>query len=527
MPNLLKNSYVILVIIIALQILMMIYYLDQKKGFHLDEFYSHSQANGQLTGAHARNQDNMYNNWHSSDYYLDILTVQPEERFDFKSVYQTISLNVHPPFYHMQIHAVHSLFPDTWSKWLAGSLNILWFIGASILLYLAAKLALKDRFLALLPNVIWGFTAGAISSVVYFRMYVVLTFFFVALIYLAMLIVTEKTKMNPKWCIALSLTLFFGFFTHHYIHIFCTYIAVLLLVWLLYKKEYGQLRNCVVAVAVASVAFYMCWPYAPRQILRSHRGTESIDNFFSSEGFSERLSEFLIVLNRDLFGGMGLLVLVVVIALLIACIITLISRKTKLASIIAPKNIFKPDCFVVVLLAGSVFYFLVITKVAPFTQRYLFAIYPVIILLLVTIANHALRFITKRFATVILVAFSASIILSGLSGKEIQNLYANTPDIPSIVQQYDAPVAIALRAPNSRIDLLLLDFAQFDKVYICEYVEYFDTALDGVAEDHDLFLYIDKALDSNEILENMHERISYNDAQMLCTSYWANVYYID
>jgi len=520
-----SHSYVILAVIIFFQVLVMVYYLDQKNGYHLDEIYSHTQANGQLNGYLGRNDVDLYNNWHTSDYFFESLTVQYGERLEFKPVYQALSRNVHPPFYHMQLHAVYSLFLNTWSKWLAGSLNLFWFIAASIMLYLASRLILTGRFLALLPNAVWGFSTGAISSIVFFRMYVVLTFFFVALVYLGLLIIGKNTKANLKYCIALSLVIFFGLFTHLYFIIFFALAAFAVLLWLLYKKEYKQLRNCAVTVATTLVVYYFCWPSVAQQ-LRSYRGEQSIANFFDVNDFADRIKSFGSIINRELFGGMQLFFVFAMLALLGFVIIRLLIQKKDPSQISRQKTHTALVCFVFMLFC-TVPYFLIIVKIAPYmTDRYIFAIYPILFLLIIKLFHALLQRINSRISTVI-VALSLFLILSDCSDKNVAYLYKNDPDISQIIQDYETTSCIYIpSSSNNYIELYFPDFALFDRTYICKSTDDLTIALEGVNGDDDLLLYLSRAMDNDsEILNDIRSMLPHQEISLLYKTHSYNVYH--
>ena len=519
-----SHPHVILAIIIFFQILTMAYYLDQKTGYHLDEIYSHTQANGQLDGHQARNDKDMYNNWHPPDYFFEFLTVQSGERFDFKSVYQTLSRNVHPPFYHMQLHAVCSLFPDTWSKWLAGSLNLFWFIAASIMLYFMSRLVLTGRFLALLPNTVWGFSTGAISSIVFFRMYVVLTFFFVALVYLGLLIVSNKVRANLKYCIALSLVIFFGLFTHLYFVIFFALAAFAVLLWLLYKKEYRKMRNCAVTVVATLIVYYFCWPFVIRQLLESGRGKQSIENFFSFNDFAGRINSFGKVINQELFGGMLLFFIIAMLALLGFAIIKQVLNKK---SPNRHENHSAYGCFVFMLFCAML-YFLIVSKIAPAqVDRYLFAIYPIIILLFIKLIHSFLQHTNSRISMGILVILSLFLILADCNDKKVAHLYQDEPDIPQIIQDYGTTSCIYIPPPgNNHVDQYFPDFTLFDRIYICKSIDDLANALGGVNADDEMLLYLSQAMDNDsEILNDISLMLPNQEISLLYKTHSYNVYH--
>ena len=185
-------------------------------------------------------------------------------------------------------------------------------------------------------------------------------------------------------------------------------------------------------------------------------------------------------------------------------------------------------CF---MLFSTLAYFLLIAKIAPLqSDRYVFSIYPVIILLFVTLFHHSLYRIDKTAAIVMPVAVSILVILLGFHDKPVSRLYQNTPDVPDIVQAYKDTSCIVVTSSSDaayRIDNILFDLTQFDRTYICKTIDDFGPALDGIAKGQELFLYIYKDLDVGEVLADMKKELPYKTAILLYQSSAYGVYHIE
>jgi len=501
----------------------MVYYVDQKKWLHADEFFSIVQANEDLVGqTRARLDPEWFNQWNTPDYFLKFLTVQPDERFDFKNVYKNMSANVHPPFYHMQLHAVSSLFPNIWNKWIGASINLFWLILANIMLYFASRLLLRHKWLALLPCAIWGLSAGSISSVVFFRPYATMTFFFTALVFLAALIITQERKADIKYCIALGLVLFFGFLTMIYFIIFFVLVAVILLAWLLYTKEYKQIFNCAITIAVTMGLYFWFWPYSRKYVFLSAPNTYEIavhGDFFGG------VKAYFRIIDSELFGGSLIPFSVISTGLLVACfVLVLRNRGGKKGNWI--KDIY-PILF---LMFVSIAYVFIIAKIAPDKMnRYIFAIYPSIVLLFITFFYYSLRRISARIATVAIVSIAAFIIVIGFHDKPVDYLFKYTPDVVSIIQEYEDPsliVVMTTRALWNKNEKFILDFLEFDRTFICQTIDDFPTALEGVLPGEELFIYLDTEISPDEFFADKHSIISFERAELLYTRGLFNAYHI-
>jgi hypothetical protein len=505
----------------------MVYYVNLKKGYFLDEMLSHSQANGRR-GINVI--PDFYNNWNPSDYYWGLLTVQPDERFDFKSVYQLLVSNVHPPFYHLQLHAVHSLFPNFWSNWFGAGINIFWLVSANIILYLASRLIFKDKISALLPSAIWGFSSGAISSAVFFRMYATLTFFFTALAYLGILIISGKTKTGTKFLTGLFLVIFLGCFTQLYFFVFLAFTAFILFIFLLFTKEYKKIVKLTITVSGSLGFYYLCWPVIISQLFNSSRGEEAFENFKSSEPFFFNLKSYVDIINRELFSKMlpvnllsKRLLFLLLIALLVLLII-FVCRK-------GIKKIFGREIFTILFLFSiSTLFVTIVARIAPYRDdRYVFAVYPIIILTLITLLYNLFSVIKGIKPQFLLTLFSLFLILTGFHNKEVNYLYSNTPNIYRILKDYNNVSCISLighSQPGRRISQMLYDFAQFNRVFVCKSTDdndtrlkEFGTALNNITRGQELVLYIDDRLNKEETFEELNSVLPYQRVQRIYRTY--------
>ena len=236
------HPVVLLVVIIVFQCLASLYYMEQKRGFHIDEFYSIAQANGQITAPraslrHPHHEPDFHNTWQTSDYFWNFLTVQQGEQFDFVNLYHYFMRIQHAhPFYIMQLHFISSFFPNIWHNLMGIGINIFWMTMTSILLYKASVLIIKEPLLTLLPSAVWGFSSGAMSYIMFIRMYATVIFFFTAISYLGLLVVTKKTQCGLKFCCALGVVIFLGWLSNLTFVIFFGISATLLFIWLLYSE---------------------------------------------------------------------------------------------------------------------------------------------------------------------------------------------------------------------------------------------------------------------------------------------------
>ena len=120
--NMKRNIIIILVLIIFIGIIARIYLGFQKEYFHMDEAYSYGLMN--YNNLNIADNKDFLNTWHSKEYYLDYLTVNKNEIFNFKQVIENQINDVHPPFYYFLLRIVATFTIDNFTKWTGIALNI-------------------------------------------------------------------------------------------------------------------------------------------------------------------------------------------------------------------------------------------------------------------------------------------------------------------------------------------------------------------------------------------------------------------
>jgi len=224
----------IVLLLIILLVANVIYHGGQKEGFHLDEMnsYTHVGNTKYLKVWYDQEGDTYLNKWHDVSYFEDFLIIDDEEAFDLKGAWELAYENdAHPPLYYAMLDAVTSLFfRNQFTKWSGIFTNLIFFTLSLITLYLLSKRLFCGRMLPSLVTVgIYGASVGGVSSVTYLRMYMMLTFFSLVLIYLNIILVENvfgesKENLGAKngklaiWIYALIfLTIMLGSITQYYL----------------------------------------------------------------------------------------------------------------------------------------------------------------------------------------------------------------------------------------------------------------------------------------------------------------------
>ena len=213
-------------------IVLMILAISQKKNFFVDEIYSYSLSNN-LRSISLIFEDGV--EYDTRELFQNYLTADAEHRFDFENVWYNQTKDVHPPFYYIFLHSFSSLFPETFSIWFAGAVNI---IFAVLTLWMIRKMC---RNLTDNPWIEWAVTfafvlsAGTLSAVTFFRMYIVGMFAVMSLSYLLMKALSGE-KTDKKWYVLVALSTMMGALTHYYCTAFAVLISIVFALILLNKR---------------------------------------------------------------------------------------------------------------------------------------------------------------------------------------------------------------------------------------------------------------------------------------------------
>ena len=105
-----KNKYIIFIIIICIQITFSLIYGLNKPNLFIDEFWSLNLANGNipLLG----NASEYYNKIISKEFWLSVIT-PTNGNINLENVWNNQAQDVHPPFYYMLLHLFFCLTPPT------------------------------------------------------------------------------------------------------------------------------------------------------------------------------------------------------------------------------------------------------------------------------------------------------------------------------------------------------------------------------------------------------------------------------
>lgn len=365
-----KKEYISFLLILFLQVLIMIGYGNLKKGYFVDELWSYGLANSYYD-PHVYSNGKL-DNWVYGEYFKNYLEVLEGQQFKFDSVIYNQKNDVHPPLFYMVLHMVCSFFPNSFSKWYGIIPNIFYFCICMFFLYRLGELLFDNSYRALIPVIAYGLCPGAISNVIYIRMYVLLTVWVLYAFYIHSKWI-KTDCMNVKSMINLMIISYFGFMSHYYYFVFAFFISAFYVIYMLKTKEVRKTIQYSLVMVGSLVLVLITYPTAYKELFLSNRGQEAIGNFFEIDTFLTAFRNFYAILSDGVLANCSALLGVGVIGIILIGKDMILKKKTKSKQ------------FYIILMAMVTIgaYFFVVVKIAPYqVDRYIFCIYPLISLLL-------------------------------------------------------------------------------------------------------------------------------------------------
>ena len=229
-----KLAIVLLALILILSEMLILYYATQKVGYHIDELWSFAHSNSseggflyplQRSGDSNDYEDVVYNHWVAPEKFWNYLTVQQGDAFNYANITDNLAEDVHPPLYYFLLHTVSSFFPETFSKWIGITPNLILFALVLLGLYQLSNTLTESRAKSLLICAVFGLSLAAVNMTIFIRSYLLLTLITVFLVSeISKLLLSQRPSASRL--IKIFLLSVLGLLTHYYFIIFVFFLAL-------------------------------------------------------------------------------------------------------------------------------------------------------------------------------------------------------------------------------------------------------------------------------------------------------------
>lgn len=398
--------------------ILMVFAIGQKENLYVDEVYSYGLANH--TEGSMMSVEEGYTYYPSGTPWVNYMTVNPGNRFDYRTVWANQKADVHPPLYYVILHTICSFFPESFSLWFAGLINILSALGTLFFLRKTVLILTGDERLQRLISIAFVFSAGILSAATFLRMYMLAMFWVTAL---TCLIVRQTgTYDKRKFYLFLFLCTTGGALTHYYCIVFAVFISVVYGCVLLCRKEWKKAGGFCLAQGMAAVVSVAVFPAMIGHMFSSGRGQESADNLTNSSLSAglHRIKWFFEILDEELFGGIFIYLFFAAFAILFVC--GWCHRRSDLSE---EKKVTAERYLILGI--PVVLYFLLVSKIAVFiTDRYMYPVYAVLFLGVFCALGSWMKGRSGQYYIYILAVMMTVMTVNGWKNMEWEYLYQSS-----------------------------------------------------------------------------------------------------
>ena len=475
---------ILFIVALILIVLVMIFFINKKEGFHCDEVFSYGSSNSTYSNVFysywkidpeklffdeyvmqgnvfdiignvkyyyidnteerdrliKEKEDEQTEKWRTREEAIDYMQVTGNgDAFNFSSVYWNQISDVHPPLFYTLVNAVSSVIQNNSTKYIIFGINVVFFVLTA---YFMRKILIeiKKKELAVLTVLLYGLSIAGISTVIFLRMYMMLTFFTVLFLYLNIKIINNDFHVDKRKIIELILTTVGGFLTQYFFCFYALLVVIIMSIIFLIKKKYKELLKYISIFVISAIIVILIFPMSLYHMFFGERGV----GYFANEDYLMRLKTFAeLMLNN--FGANN----IIGIALLILSVFVVIIVKRK-------ENL---PIFCIISIP-IVCYIMIIAQIAPYTElRYIMNVLPIASIFVVMMVGSMFD---NRNYEILLVA----VMVVGLSG------YGFITQKPiGLYEGYSEYLEVA--EENKDLDLVYVGYSFFNHIqFLPEYMIY-------------------------------------------------------
>ena len=526
----------IFIAILVISSIVMFFFMSKKEGWHCDEIFSYGSSNcyfentlhpyGEKDSIRIFLENDVFNGSFSDGiknlkyYYIDhsderhekmdelMANETPiwrtredaedyvkagENRFNYISVYYNQLKDVHPPLFYMLVHTLSSIFNNTFSKYIIFFVSLPFFLATC---YFLRKIfiVIDRKEIALIGVGLYAFSMGAISTMMFQRMYMMLTFFTTVYLYIHLLIRKNDYDTTKKTRLALFGVTVLGFLTQYYFCVYAVFIALVMTVLFIKKKKYKELFRYIRTLVISAFVGLLIFPFAIQHIFFSYRGVSS----FGNTGYLDRLFEF----GKNIVEAFGCNNMIALAMIILAIFSNALKRK---------KNI----DILVIIAVPVVLYVLVISKIAPYLEiRYIMNILPIIAMMMVMLISGI--FENKFYNTLLAFVLVTLITIYSFIFIKPMFLYEGYQEYIDISEKYSEDSVVFVGYTFFNHIQSVPEFMNYKQTLMLSKDQLDLTKDDEVLESSNEFiLIVNKYLGNEEVLKTVMENTGYSQYELL------------
>lgn len=514
-----------LVLIIVVQTIVYILAGMGKQYFHMDEMYSYGLSNYDRVQIYEN--DDFYNNWHDAAYYKDYIVVNEDERGDLAPVYNNQRDDVHPPLYYLLLRLGMELTPGEFTKWSGIIINIVAFAVNSFFMYLIVERLVRKQplkeVLAFAITLVVALSLASISTVMYIRMYAMLTMFVTITLWLHLKL-AESKQLEWKLLVPIAVVALLGVLTQYYYVFYLLPLFIMMVVRYARASRTKELWAYVGVLAVAAVVSIAIWPYSIKHMFFGYRGVGVMGNLLNFAHLGEQVGVFFGMLILYAFHYLLPFMLIAMFALAIYGL-----RHEKRL-----KDEPQVEAEYGLVLWPTVIFFLIASVASPFQDlRYIEPICGLAIIAVFYGMYRLVRMVSSEKVTQwVMLGLCALMLVLPIPLKIEPNVeYSRFRELTQYVEgKKDVPTIFLYNPANERIldDLTL--FTEINESYVMHNQDYtkknFEKVLDGKDLSKGLLVFANYGDGNEQYLKVLRETTGLAEQDYVFRTNSADVYYL-
>lgn len=488
-------------IILAVHVCVLIWICALKPATNEDEIWTYYIAN-----RIAVKPDLMVNNlnaWSSVEAINKVMWIAQGHRFDYSFISKYATLDVHPPLYNIILHTICSIFYNNgFSFWYGYAINIIVSVMNYLVLWKLSKLVFNQDRIALLVGLVYAFSNGIFSSVLFIRFYMLASFFCLNSLYLHLKLYRDNSK---KLYVYIFINTLMGMLTFYPFGIYQFFVTIIFIVMSLLKSKNGEmckkLGRYIITLFFSAIVFLCLFPWALYQVLYGTPGSGFRD---MNRTYYKDFILFYKIMSKEIFAGKFLIFLIVFLIVLIYC-------KVKKVNL---KKLYQIKMMLYIPLIG---FLLIITHMAPFntTGRYHFIVYPILIfamygglfyilseLISVKLENKRNQKIVLISCFIVLMVIPLSFYTKSNCLYDIEYLMYGGKDYNEIARKYsDADCVCIFDDYPLKLYINYSELCNYNDIFFTSYNTFNDINDATLRTTKKLVLYITQGVDEKKIVD--------------------------
>lgn len=527
-----KTNYIKIVFLSVIVFLMSCIFISQKKDLFIDELFTYGLANNSFQ----LDIDN-YTPYTGEEVLLRYASVATNDRFNINNVYFNQTMDTHPPLYYLLVNFISSLNPGKFSIWFGLIINVIF----SVILFWEIKYIInkliKNEVASILITLLAFMNHGFINEIVFTRMYVMLS---CASLGFAILIINKineepdfSDKIDKKYLILFFVICVLGVLIQYHFIIFAGIFSLILAMHCIKNKKFKLLISSAIAGLLAILASYLLFPAMLDHMFGSSTSIHSLSRDIGSSTAIERGVQFLQSIHQAFF-GMALIPYAILLILLIVLLIKFYKTKNENLLDIYDNN----KLYFISLFVAIVYYLLVTVSTNFVFSRYMYNIYPFILISVIAPIYLILKKI-KPGITFLSIVIMFSLSLTSILSSPPSFLYTNNGPVDEYLYNNRDVKTVLLYYENFRNDEASRDLNNTWKLPVNLYLfrnmenmiyanvadsNFVNDIRKLIGEDDDLFLVTFSGLDDDSAINQIMSASNTTSSQKILMTGYMHMY---